>query len=123
VKNLSYQEVTYNENRPFFKEGTELFNKDVLFYSRRIGKTPSGFTTVPDIIGPGETIRENPSKTRLLNAIKFSGRNNNGLGIGVFNAITDNCYAVIEDSLGKRRKELTEPLTNYNITLVPQNRN
>jgi hypothetical protein len=27
VKNLTYQEVVYNENRSFFKEGTELFNK------------------------------------------------------------------------------------------------
>ncbi len=120
VKSLSYSEVTYNENRPFFKEGTELFTKDNLFYSRRIGKIPFGYYYVPYMLGEGETIRENPSKTRLLNAVKFSGRNNKGLGIGLFNAITDNAYAVVEDSLGNSRKILTEPLTNYNAVVFDQ---
>ncbi|HEY0039536.1 MAG TPA: DUF5916 domain-containing protein, partial [Flavisolibacter sp.] len=43
VLNLSPFEVKYQENRPFFTEGTELFNKGNLFYSRRIGSTPFGF--------------------------------------------------------------------------------
>jgi hypothetical protein len=34
VLNLTPFEVKYNENRPFFTEGTELFNKGNLFYSR-----------------------------------------------------------------------------------------
>ena len=120
IKNLSYEEVTYNDNRPFFKEGTELFTKDYLFYSRRIGKTPFGFYSVPYQLNPGEVIKENPSKTRLLNAIKLSGRNNKGLGIGIFNAITDNAYAIIEDTLGNSRKILTEPFTNYNVLVLDQ---
>ena len=37
VLNLSPFEVQYDENRPFFTEGTELFNKRGLFYSRRVG--------------------------------------------------------------------------------------
>jgi len=40
VLNLTPFEVKYNENRPFFTEGTELFNKGNLFYSRRIGGSP-----------------------------------------------------------------------------------
>ncbi|HET6769731.1 MAG TPA: DUF5916 domain-containing protein, partial [Chitinophagaceae bacterium] len=40
VLNLTPFEVKYNEYRPFFTEGTELFNKGNLFYSRRIGGTP-----------------------------------------------------------------------------------
>ena len=40
VLNLTPFEVKYNENRPFFTEGTELFNKGNLFYSRRIRRTP-----------------------------------------------------------------------------------
>jgi hypothetical protein len=120
IKNLSYAEVTYDDNRPFFKEGTELFTKDNLFYSRRIGKTPSGFYSIPYILNPGEVIKENPSKTRLLNAIKLSGRNNKGLGMGLFNAITANSYALVEDSLGNTRKILTEPLTNYNVAVFDQ---
>ena len=39
VLNLSPYEIQYNENRQFFTEGTELFNKTGLFYSCRIGKT------------------------------------------------------------------------------------
>ncbi|HCT29217.1 MAG TPA: hypothetical protein DIW31_00425 [Bacteroidales bacterium] len=120
VKNLSYQEVTYSENRPFFKEGVELFNKNSLFYSRRIGKTPSGFYDVSDQLNEGEKIKENPSSAKMLNAIKISGRDNNGLGIGIFNAITENTYATIEDSVGNRRRILTEPLTNYNVVVFDQ---
>lgn len=120
VKNLSYMEVTYDENRSFFNEGTELFNKNSLFYSRRIGKTPSAYYTVEGQLKEGEIIRENPSRTKLLNAIKLSGRNNNGLGIGIFNAVTDNMYAVVEDIHGNKRKILTEPLTNYNMIVFDQ---
>jgi hypothetical protein len=40
VLNLSPYEVKYNEKRPFFMEGTELFNKGDIFYSRRIGGSP-----------------------------------------------------------------------------------
>jgi len=120
VKNLSYNEITYNENRSFFKEGTELFNTNSLFYSRRIGKTPKEFYQVESQLENGETVVENPSKVKLLNAIKVSGRNNNGLGIGVFNAVTDNMYATVENAEGTQRKILTEPLTNYNIIVFNQ---
>ncbi len=120
VKNLSYREITYEENRPFFKEGTELFSKNNLFYSRRIGKTPTLFYSVPYLLNSGEVILKNPSQVKLINASKLSGRTNNGLGIGIFNAITDNMYAEVEDSLGNKRKILTEPLTNSNIIVVDQ---
>ena len=38
--NLKFQQV-FNEQRQFFIEGTELFNKAELFFSRRIGGTPT----------------------------------------------------------------------------------
>lgn len=117
VKNLGYREVVYNENRSFFKESTELFNKNQLFYSRRIGKTPSGFYSVPYTLQQGEELVENPSKVKLLNAIKLSGRNKDGLAIGFFNAVTDRLEATVSDSLGVARKIITEPLTNYNIVV------
>ncbi|HEY6161581.1 MAG TPA: DUF5916 domain-containing protein, partial [Bacteroidia bacterium] len=120
VKNLSYREVTYDENRPFFKEGTELFSKNNLFYSRRIGRTPTLFYDIPYELAPGEKIISNPSQTKLINATKLSGRNNSGLGVGVFNAVTAQMNAVIEDSLGNRRNVVTEPLTNYNILVLDQ---
>ena len=41
--NLGPFEQRFNEQRAFFTEGTELFNKGRLFYSRRIGNTPVGY--------------------------------------------------------------------------------
>ncbi len=120
VKNLSYREINYNENRSFFKEGTDLFSKNSLFYSRRIGKTPTFFYSVLDSLQEGETIEENPSQTKLINAFKISGRSNSGLGFGLFNAITNNMYAELQNQAGVRRKVLTEPLTNYNVLVLDQ---
>ncbi len=120
VKNLSYREVTYDENRPFFKESVELFDKNDLFYSRRIGKVPSGFYSLSGQLNDGEFIVENPSRVKLLNALKLSGRTDDGLGIGLFNAITENTYATIKDSSGNSRKVLTEPLTNFNVFVIDQ---
>lgn len=120
VKNISAYETEYAENRPFFAEGVELFEKGNLFYSRRIGKEPTGYYSVEGSLQEGEFIKKNPGQAKLLNATKFSGRGKKGTGIGIINAITDNMYAVIEDSLGNRRKMLTEPLTNYNIVVLDQ---
>ncbi|MEP7320128.1 MAG: DUF5916 domain-containing protein, partial [Panacibacter sp.] len=39
ILNLTPFEQQFNENRPFFTEGTELFNKAGIFYSRRVGGT------------------------------------------------------------------------------------
>jgi hypothetical protein len=120
VKNLSYREVTYDDKRPFFKESIELFDKNELFYSRRIGKIPSGFFSIENELKPGEYVDENPSKVKLLNALKLSGRTDDGLGLGLFNAVTDNTYATIKDSSGNHRKILTEPLTNFNVVVLDQ---
>ncbi|NJN77969.1 MAG: carbohydrate binding family 9 domain-containing protein, partial [Saprospiraceae bacterium] len=60
VLNLSPFEVQFNENRQFFTEGTELFQKADLFYSRRIGGTPNGYYDVQALTDEGYTIIENP---------------------------------------------------------------
>jgi hypothetical protein len=120
VKNLSAFETVYDEQRPFFKEAIDLFSKGNLFYSRRIGKQPTGFYEVANNLNEGEYISKNPLQAKLLNSTKFSGRGKNGLAIGLFNSITDNTYAVITDSLGNQRNYLTEPLANYNIIVMDQ---
>lgn len=117
VLNLSPFEVLYNENRQFFTEGTELFNKGGLFYSRRIGGTPINYNLQ---LKEGETIKSNPASTQLINATKVSGRTKNNLGIGIFNATTADTYAVITDSNGVDTKVLTQPLTNYNVFVLDQ---
>jgi len=120
VKNLTAFETVYSEKRPFFQEGVELFNKGNLFYSRRIGKTPSYFYSVPYQLEDGEVIKENPDKVRLLNGVKVSGRTDKGLGIGLLNAVTDDMYAEVVDPEGHKRKILTEPFANYNIFVFDQ---
>ncbi len=120
IFNLSPFEVYYEERRPFFTEGTELFEKGNIFYSRRIGDVPDGYIAVYDSLQPGETVKENPSKTRLLNATKISGRTGKGLGLGVFNAFSAETTAEITDSLGNRRTITTQPFTNYNMVVADQ---
>mgnify|MGYP001033078453 CR=1 FL=1 len=120
VLNLSPYEIYYNENRAFFNEGTELFNKQGLFYSRRIGKRPMYAGKVNSLLEEGETVELNPSEGKLLNATKFSGRMSNGLGLGVFNAMTDRSYATVRNSQDETRKILTDPFTNFNILVMDQ---
>ncbi|RFP64422.1 hypothetical protein D0N36_13975 [Hymenobacter lapidiphilus] len=132
VLNLSPFEVQYNENRQFFTEGTELFNKGGLFYSRRVGGQPLGFynvdgqlrgrTTEADgQIRQGEYVVSNPGVTRLLNATKISGRTKSGLGVGLFNALSNDVYATVQDSTsGEQREVLTQPFSNYNIFVLDQ---
>lgn len=123
VLNLSAFEVRFNENRPFFTEGTELFNKAGLFYSRRIGSTPSKYYNIRDKISANTNLQliKNPGITQLINASKFSGRNKKNLGIGIFNAISSPMYAQYKDvSTGIKYNEETQPLTNYNIIVLDQ---
>lgn len=120
VLNLSPFEVKFNENRQFFTEGTELFNKGDLFYSRRIGGTPINFYSVNSQLQANERVIENPSESRLLNATKISGRTAKGLGIGFFNAITKKMQALVENDLGEQRYIETQPLSNYNIMVLDQ---
>jgi len=118
VKNLTAFETIYNEQRPFFNEAVDLFQKGSLFYSRRIGHVPLNYDNVENELLPGEILKKNPSQAKLINATKISGRNKKGLAIGVLNAVTDNTYAIAEDSTGHTRKILTDPLTNYNIVVL-----
>ena len=120
VLNLSPFEVRYNENRPFFTEGTELFNKGDLFYSRRIGGTPLHINDAYNALSPGEKVIRNPQEAKLINATKVSGRTKHGLGIGVFNAVTKPMDAVIETAGGHTRTVETTPLVNYNILVLDQ---
>ncbi len=117
VLNLGPFEQQFNENRPFFTEGTDIFNKGGLLYTRRIGGPPSGSTTLAE----DEEIVETPSTVNLINALKVSGRTSKGLGIGIMNAVTEKTYATVRNTTtGDTRRELVEPLTNYNVMVLDQ---
>lgn len=123
VNNLSPYEIKFQENRQFFTEGTEIFNKAGLFYSRRVGAMPSGYYDVRDFASAGSDweIVKNPSVTQLYNATKFSGRNKNKLGIGIFNAVAAPMDAKIHNRVtGKDSTIRTSGLTNYNILVFDQ---
>jgi hypothetical protein len=119
VKNLGAFEVPFQDFRPFFNEGVDLFQRGDLFYSRRIGKTPSEFYSVRYALDTNEVLTKNPSRAKLLNATKVSGRTSLGMGLGILNAFVDNTYAIAEDTItGTSRKILTEPRSNYNIFVI-----
>lgn len=123
INNLSPFEVRFQENRQFFTEGTEIFNKAGLFYSRRVGAIPSKYNSIRSFSfsNPDWDIIKNPSVTQLINATKFSGRTEKKLGIGIFNAITSPMYAKLRNTVsGKDSTVETEPLANYNIIVLDQ---
>ncbi len=133
VLNLSPFEIRFTDFRPFFQEGTELFNKSGLFYSRRVGDLPSGYnkartvktlydikdSTDRNISNDSLILSKNPSTTQLYNATKISGFTKGNIGIGVFNAITAPTYATFTNTrTGANEKYQTSALTNYNIIVV-----
>lgn len=117
ILNLGPFEQQFNENRPFFTEGTDLFSKGNLLYSRRIGATPN----LDFNLNENERILEMPSAINLLNALKISGRDKDGLGIGFLNAITERTTATAYNEITNNSREVViSPLTNYNVTIFDQ---
>jgi hypothetical protein len=91
--NLSAFETFFGERRPFFVEGTGLYqfrlncyivvdcnSNEGLFYSRRIGRSPS----LLDEYGDDRT----PTATPIAAAAKLTGRTAGGLSFGVLEAVT-----------------------------------
>lgn len=121
VLNLSPFEVRYDERRYFFTEGTELFSRNDLFYSRRIGARPPGYLAVQSQLDSNEQVKSNPLNTRLYNAIKISGRTKSKTGIGFFNAVTAPANATVQNTVtGETREIETSPLSNYNCFVLEQ---
>jgi len=115
--NLSPYELYFNEKRQFFTEGTELFDRAGIFYSRRIGAAPkfSAWNLKTD----DEEVTSNPSETQLVNATKISGRTSSGWGIGMLNALSMPSYATLTDTVNNsERRVQVQPFTNYNVSVV-----
>ncbi|RLD34439.1 MAG: hypothetical protein DRI72_02835 [Bacteroidetes bacterium] len=126
--NLTAFETFYEEKRPFFIEGSNIydypvsssggfFGRDNLFYSRRIGRRPQYYPDLPD----DEYVKA-PEFTRILGAVKLSGKSQNGWSVGVLESITKNEKAKISNN-GEERKEVIEPLTNYFNTRIQKDIN
>ena len=120
VVNLSAYETFFSERRPFFVEGSDVFNFGTpgcnincglglaLFYSRRIGRVPQGATLA---YGLGEYV-ELPDNTTILGAAKLTGRTENGFTFGVLDAVTREEVAEVVTEDGTFMQQPVEPLTN-----------
>ncbi|NQU35753.1 MAG: carbohydrate binding family 9 domain-containing protein [Bacteroidetes bacterium] len=126
--NLSAFESFFEEKRPFFVEGSSIYNypltagdgpfsSDNLFYSRRIGRQPH---YEPELLD--EEYSDSPEFTTILGAVKLSGKTENGWSIGVLESLTREEKITI-DFNGEQRKEITEPTTNYFNTRIQKDFN
>ncbi|MCP3962509.1 MAG: carbohydrate binding family 9 domain-containing protein [bacterium] len=125
--NLTAFEVFFDEKRPFFIEGNDIFElrlapavtggpftRDRLFYSRRIGRPP-GFE--PD--APDGGFVDQPGNSTIIGAFKLSGKTASGLSIGVLESVTAEETAAIDDG-GERSSQVVEPLTSYFVGRLRQ---
>ena len=125
--NLSIFETFFAEKRPFFLEGTDIFQFSLsqgdlgveqLFYSRRIGRTPQGLDD--DDLGEYSSA---PDATTIYTAAKLSGKTKSGWSVGMLDAITAEEQASIDDGTGTRTTKVLEPLTNYGVLRVKKDLN
>jgi len=110
VINLSAFETFFPERRPFFIEGSELFNfgtdgTNSVFYSRRIGRLPS--------LAPPYAERDVPDATGILGAAKLTGRTAGGWAMGILDAVTGREEARFRTPDGENGRIVAEPTTNY----------
>lgn len=123
--NLSAYETFFEEKRPFFMEGSNIYDfcldvnggSSKLFYSRRIGGRPH-FN--PEL--NSDEYADIPNASTILAASKITGRTDGGLSIGVLNAVTQKEYAKINTD-GNISEYAIEPLSNYATVALGQELN
>jgi hypothetical protein len=115
VVNLTSFETFFQERRPFFVEGTGIFNFSVncnivncssegLFYSRRVGRDPQ----LRGLYGDATS----PNASRILGAAKITGRLPGGLTIGAVEGVTQRTNGPGDRTI--------EPFTNYGVLRLQQ---
>lgn len=120
VINLTAYETRYQERRPFFVEGADVFRfgeggpggggtvaAPQLLYSRRIGRSPTGSA-------PSDAVFSDESNaTTILGAAKVTGRVGDGWSLGLLEAVTAQEIAPYVDGDGRRDEAIVEPTANY----------
>lgn len=121
VMNLTAFETFYEEKRPFFLEGKNIFRFELgdanVFYTRRIGHAP---TYHPEL-GENQFI-DYPDNTSILSAAKISGKSKNGLAVGVLHSLTAGENAELSTNRIKKNLQV-EPLTSYTVGRLQQDFN
>jgi hypothetical protein len=117
VLNLTRYESFFPEKRPFFLEGTDLLRTPIqLFYSRRIGRRPSGLRAGRRFTAGSEmlTVTEAPASLRIWTAGKLSGKASRNLSVAALSALTD-AERVTATGTGGEREVSLAPLRNYSV--------
>lgn len=108
VVNLGTYELFFNERRPFFVEGTDLFNTPIrILHTRRIGAAPD----YPATRYGGEITAIDPNAT-IWGAAKIAGRIG-GLSFLVLDAVTAPAHATESYGAGQRASLVAAPATNW----------
>ena len=130
VINLGDVETFYSEKRPFFIEGSSIFefgyggsrnfwsfnwSGPEFFYSRRIGRRPQGSLPDHDWV-------QVPEGTQILGATKLSGKIGNNWNVGTLLALTARENAKLDTS-GHTFQAEVEPLTYYGVARAQKEMN
>lgn len=118
--NLGALETFLPERRPFFLEGSSIFNFSIalgdgdgasesLFYSRRVGRAPQGRAD------PDGGFVDADDRTSILGAWKLSGKTAGGWSIGLMHAATAEERAEIAPGVGGRHEKAVEPSSNFGV--------
>ena len=113
--NLTAFESFFEERRPFFLEGSGIFNFNTscgdidsdctgLFYSRRIGRNPQ--------LGGRYGDATSPTATPIAAASKITGRLANGVSIGLLDAVTQRVDGI---TTVNGQLAAIEPRSNYSV--------
>ena len=121
VVNLTAFETFFDEKRPFFLEGSQIFtnfgyggsnnywgfnmSEPSIFYSRRIGRSPQ-------LSASGDFV-DAPTATTILGATKLTGKTSTGWSLGVLDAVTEREMAHTRGVGGFDGTAPVEPFTNY----------
>jgi hypothetical protein len=119
IINLTAFETRFEERRPFFVEGGDIFRvgeggpggstgrPPQVFYSRRIGRPPSGSVSSDAVFSDVATA------TTILGAAKVTGRVGDGWSLGFLEAVTGRESAFQVDASQTTSETVVEPTTNY----------
>jgi len=121
VVNLSDSETFFEEKRPFFIEGANIFGfgsggannfwgfnnpSPDFFYSRRIGRNPQLYPET------GADFEQRPGGTHIVGAAKLTGKIGDW-SLGTMSALTKREHVSLADAAGRRWSAEVEPLTYY----------
>ncbi|MDQ3997863.1 MAG: carbohydrate binding family 9 domain-containing protein, partial [Gemmatimonadota bacterium] len=148
--NLTAFEPFFQERRPFFVEGAQIFDFGVscnawcfvgppsLFYSRRIGRSPSlGARDPYETLAAHESrdsllFMDVPQRSTILGAAKLTGQLASGTSIGILHAETGRADARVDATIRRtdraplervRYEDPVEPHTHYSVLRLRQSFN